>query len=367
ERKSQESRGVGAGDLDRLHLARRPRRGRGVAQDDRGRGRRRHLEPHHLPESHLRVGAIRRAARRDLQRDGGSEGDLPGAGPQGHPGRLRHPRARPRANRREGWLRLPRSLPEPSLRHPKDRRGGLEAARVGGQAKPAGQDTGHAARPRGHRRDHIQRQVRERNPDLLARALQGGREGVHPWVATLGGGGRRPVYRGECGELLREPGGHGGRREAGRGRQAGPQGQARDSEREDGVRGVRGDLLRRRLELLGIQRCVQATPPLGLDFDKESGLSGHHLRGQPRRSGYREHDACLHPGGHDGPRQHPPDPQRGPRRREKASAGTQGGRRGLRRRDRDAGEGGGAEVYGLFRRAARRHPREEPQASRSDV
>ena len=90
-------------------------------------------------------------------------------------------------------------------------------------------------------------------------------------------------------------------------RAAGPQRPAGYREREAGVRGVRGDLLRLTIGSFGVERREQAASALGLDVDQKPRLPGHHLRRQPSGSGYGQHDAGRDARGDDGPRRDTPD------------------------------------------------------------
>ena len=72
---------IGTGDLDRFDLPRRPLEG-GACTRWTKRGRGRYLEPVHLPEGHLELGAIRRPTRGGSKRVRRPEGDLPGARPK---------------------------------------------------------------------------------------------------------------------------------------------------------------------------------------------------------------------------------------------------------------------------------------------
>ena len=125
--------------------------------------------------------------------------------------RVRSPAPGVGADRRAGRLRLDRGRSDARLRHRGDDRGGDPAARADRPAQPARQDPRHEARPardRGHDREG---QVDQRHPDLLARALRGGRGGLPARARAPRRGGRRPRLGRVGGELLRLARRHGDR------------------------------------------------------------------------------------------------------------------------------------------------------------
>ena len=138
---------------------------------------------------------VRRAAAGADPGRGGPEGDLLAARGRRHHGGLRP--LPPDLGRRQGpgRLRLARGRARHRVRHRRDDRAGAEAARVGRQAEPVREDPGDRARARRDRGVHRARQVDQRDADLLARALRGGRAGVHSRARAARRGRRRPVAR----------------------------------------------------------------------------------------------------------------------------------------------------------------------------
>ena len=180
--------------LDRLALARDARDGRARAADRRGRRRRRHLEPDDLPEGDGRGRLVRRAARGGAARPRTTR-------------RRSSSRSRWRTSARRAtcmrpvWdggdgrrrLRLARGRPDARLRPRGDLRAGDAASTRGRPAEPLRQDPGDEARPRRDRGLHREGQVDQRDADLLARALRGGRRGVPPRARAARRGRRRPA------------------------------------------------------------------------------------------------------------------------------------------------------------------------------
>ena len=93
-------------------------------------------------------------------------------------------------------------------------------------------------------------------------------------------------------ELLRLARGRQGRRRAGRERRpARPQGQGGGRQREDRLRVVPADLLRRALGRAGGQGRQRPAPAVGVDVDEEPRLPRHALRRRADRARHRQHDA----------------------------------------------------------------------------
>ena len=215
--------------------------------------------------------------------------------------------------RRRRRLRLARGRPDARLR---PRRAVRAGDRASTRRSTAGTSTSRSPAPsRGWARSRTDRRgaLDQRHPDLLARAVRGGRRGVPPRARAARRGGRRP-RRGALGrELLRLPGRHRGRPAARRGRTARPEGQARGREREARVPALAGGVRGRPLGGARVGRRAAATLPLGVDLDEEPRLPRRPLR-RGARSGptsstrCRRDDSCL------------PGPRRGARHaRDRAS------------------------------------------------
>ena len=137
--------------------------------------------------------------------------------------------------------------PDIAYEQRRDDRAGAEAARVGRQAEPVREDPGDRARARRDRGVHRARQVDQRHADLLARALRGGRAGVHPRARAARRGRRRSVARRVGRVVLRLSRRHRGGQAPRCSRQAGAEGEARDREREARVPALPGAVLGRAL------------------------------------------------------------------------------------------------------------------------
>ena len=168
--------------------------GRARADDGRGRGHRRHLEPDDLPEGDLEGDRLRRPAARPARARGRREGDL-------H--RARRSRDIGEAcdlmrtvwdeRQRAARLRLDRGRPDARRRHRGDARRGAAPPRADRQAEPLREDPGDEGGPAGDRGDDRRRQVDQRHADLLARAAPRGDGGVHPRASS--GSSRRAATR----------------------------------------------------------------------------------------------------------------------------------------------------------------------------
>ena len=200
----------------------------------------------------------------------------------------------------------------------------------------------------------------QRDADLLARALRGGRRGVHPRARAVRRGRRRPVDgrapSRRSSSRASTPRPTSGSRRSGR---DGAPGQARDREREARVRALQG-----------ASSPASAGRRSPRRARRRSAASGRRRRRRTRT--YRDvmyveeligPDDGEHDAGGDDPRV--PGSRQGRARRssaglDKAQAAVRraaSGRRRLRRRDRHARARGRAEVQRLVRRAARRDRR----------
>ena len=143
--------------------------------------------------------------------------------------------------RRPGRLRLDRGRPEPRLRHRGDDRPGATAARARRPAELLREDPGDRAGAAGDRGDDRPRAQHQRDADLLARALRGGRRSLPARARAARRERRRPRARRICRELLRLARGHRGRQAAGRPRRPGrAEGQARDRQRQARLPALQG-------------------------------------------------------------------------------------------------------------------------------
>ena len=93
---------------------------------------------------------------------------------------MRSPARRLGEDLRPGRLRLDRGRPDARLRHRGDDGGGEAPPRAARPAEPLREDPGDEAGPAGDRGHDREGQVDQRHADLLARALRGGRRGLHP-------------------------------------------------------------------------------------------------------------------------------------------------------------------------------------------
>ena len=147
--------------------------------------------------------------------------------------------------------------------------------------------------PRRDRGLHREGQVDQRDADLLARALRGGRRGVHPRARAARRGRRRSDARRVRRELLRLARRHRGRPAARRDRRPGhaAAGEARDREREARVPALPGGVLRPALGVPRRQGRDAAALPLGVDVDEEPRVPRRDVRRGADRAGDGEHDA----------------------------------------------------------------------------
>ena len=162
------------------------------------RGRRgRHVQPDHLPGRDRRGRRLRRPDPRARSRR---------ARPSPRRSSSRWPSTTSAApatscapsttsGERQGRLRLARGRPEPRARHRGDDRGGQAPARAGRPPEPVHQDPRHPGGPAGDRGDHRGRHPRQRDADLLARALPRGRRGLRPRPRAARRERRRPRPR----------------------------------------------------------------------------------------------------------------------------------------------------------------------------
>ena len=124
---------------------------------------------------------------------------------------------------KDGWVSLE---VDPTLAY--EREATFEQAirlpRRGRPAEPVREDPGDDARPRRDRGLHREGQVDQRDADLLARPLRGGRRGVRQGARAARRGRRRPGEGRLGGELLRLARRHRGRPAAGRDRRPGDAG-----------------------------------------------------------------------------------------------------------------------------------------------
>ena len=141
--------------------------------------------------------------------------------------------------RRQGRLRLDGGRPDARLRARGDDRRGDAAARVDRPAEPVRQDPRHRARARRDRGVHRARPLDQRDADLRARPLRGGRRGVREGARAARRGRRRPEPCRVGRVVLRLPRRHRGGPAARRGRRAGAEGAARGREREARLRALR--------------------------------------------------------------------------------------------------------------------------------
>ena len=167
-------------------------------------------------------------------------------------------------------LRLDRGRPDARLRH----RGDVRRRRCGSTTRSTGRTCyvkipATTAGPAGDRGHDRARQVDQRDADLLAAALQGGRRGVHPRARAARRGRRRPVEGRVGRELLRLARRHRGRQAARRGSAARAEGQARDREREARLPALPRGVLRAALGVPRRQGRDEAALPLGVDVDEE--------------------------------------------------------------------------------------------------
>src|ERR1700683_254667 len=159
------------------------------------------------------------------------------------------------------------------------------------------------------------------------------------------------------GFVLRQPGGHRGRRQAGQAGHARGRGTAREGrpgQRAARLRALRAEARHPAVESPCRARCARAAPTVGLDQRQGPELRRHAVRGGPRRPGHGEHDAGGHAARHRGPR--PAARQHDRRHVRGVQAGVpaaRGARHPLRRRGADAGGPGRGEVRGIVERAAR--------------
>ena len=219
---------------------------RARADDERGRRRRRHVEPDHLPE-----GDRRRATSYDdqlrevIERGRRPQGDLPRSSPRRHRGRLR-PASAPvwDGGRGNGRLRLDRGRPDLAYDTAGDDRPRRCASTTGRPAEPLREDPGDEAGPA---RDRGDDRARPHINVTLIFSLERHAEVAEAYIrARAARRGRRRSVHGRLGrELLRLAGRHRGRQAARRGRRPRrAEGQARDREREARLPELQGDLLR---------------------------------------------------------------------------------------------------------------------------
>ena len=117
--------------------------------------------------------------------------------------------------------------------------------RGGRPEEPLREDPGHGAGAGRDRGLHREGPLDQRDPDLLARALRGGRRGVPARPRAARRGGRRSRLGAVRRELLRLPRRHRGRPAARGGRPRRPPGQARRREREARLRALAAGVLGR--------------------------------------------------------------------------------------------------------------------------
>ena len=224
-----------------------------------------------------------------------------------------------------------------------------------------------AARPRRDRGLHRQGQVDQRDADLLARALRGGRRGLRPRARAARRGRRRPDEGRVGRELLRLARRHRGRPAARRDRRPGDRAcraSSRSRTRSSPTSTGRRRSPAPRWEFLAgkgatTQRCLWAsTSTKNPDYRDvmyvEELIGPETVNTMPARDGRRV------PGSRRGRARH-----RSPKGVAEAQAAARAARRGgrrLRRRRRDARGGGRAEVRRLVRGAARRDPRQARRA-----
>ena len=256
-------------------------------------------------------------------------------------------------------LGLARGRPDARLRPRGDLRAGDPLPRRGRPAEPVRQDPGDAAGARRDRGLHREGQADQRDADLLARSLRGGRRGLHQGPRAPRRRGRGPDARRLRRQLLRLARRHGGRPAARRDRRPGHplEGEARDRERQARLPPLAGDVRRSPLGVPGREGCDAAALPVGVDLDEEPGVPRRDVRRGADRAADGEHDA----GGDDrrlpGSRQGRPEHHhRGRGRGAEAARAARRGRGRLRRRRRNARGGRRAEVRRLLRGAARRDP-----------
>ena len=168
------------------------------------------------------------------------------AGEAGRPGRMRP--AAPRLGRGQGpgRLGLARGRPDARLRPRGDLRAGDPLPRGGRPAEPVREDPGDAAGARRDRGLHRQGQGDQRDADLLARPLRGGRRGLHQGARAPRRRGRGSDARRLRRQLLRLARRHGGRPAARRDRRPGHPlaGEARDRQRQARLPPLAGDVRR---------------------------------------------------------------------------------------------------------------------------
>ena len=239
------------------------------------------------------------------------------------------------ATSRSRSIRTSRTTPQ------KTKRGGQAPARPGRPPEPVHQDPRHDRGPAGDRGDDRRRHPRQRDADLLARAPPQGRRGLHPRPPALRRRRRRPgrsppSRRSSSRASTPRPTSASTRR---RPRRA--QGQARDRQRQARLPDLQGGLLGRAVGGAGGQGRDQAALPVGVDLDQEPGLPRRDLRRGARRARHRQHDAARHGRGRPRPRRDPRHSLEEDVEERPQAARRPRGRRGrLRRRRRDAREGG---------------------------
>ena len=171
---------------------------------DGGRRRRRHVQPDHLPEGAVLGRLVRRAADRGARRGGRpikeiflhlAERDIQDACDLMRP-------VWDEGQGQDGYVSLE---VDPTLAYDREAadRGGDALPRVGRPPQPVRQDPGDAAGARRDRGLHREGQGDQRHADLLARALRGGRRGLHQGARAARRSGRRPTRVASGRELLR--------------------------------------------------------------------------------------------------------------------------------------------------------------------
>ena len=335
--------------VDRLALPRDARDRRARTYDRGGRGRRRHLQPDHLPEGARRGRVVRRAAARGRrERDDPTEiffalaeEDIRDAcdllGPVFE-----------RTGGIDGYVSLE---VDPTLAY--DRDATFDQAirfHEGSTARTLRQDPGHEARARRDRGLHREGAVDQRHVDLLPRALHGGRRGVHPRARAARRVRRRPgtVLSVASFFVSRVDTEADKRLEASA---AATCGKARGRERKARVPALAADVLGRSLGVPRRQGRTPAEMPVGLHVDEEPGLPRRHLRRGAGRAGHRQHDAARDGQAFQDHGEVRDTLAAGSTRRRPARRTRRGGCR-LRRHRRDAGGRGRPEVRRLLRRAS---------------